>query len=72
MDASQAGNIARFTNHSCEPNCEIQKWAVGAEVTRQGKPRPSRLPHSLTPFLRLEVRIGFFSIKPIKNGEASL
>jgi len=32
MDASQAGNIARFTNHSCESNCEIQKWAVGAEV----------------------------------------
>lgn len=20
--------LARFVNHSCEPNCEIQKWSV--------------------------------------------
>lgn len=21
-------NLGRFVNHSCEPNCEIQKWSV--------------------------------------------
>jgi SET domain-containing protein len=28
IDACHKGNIARFTNHSCEPNCETQKWQV--------------------------------------------
>lgn len=27
------GSIARFINHSCSPNCRIEKWNVG------GKPR---------------------------------
>ena len=22
------GNECRFVNHSCEPNCEMQKWTV--------------------------------------------
>ncbi|KAL0485151.1 Setd2, partial [Acrasis kona] len=25
------GNSARFINHSCEPNCQLQKWIVGRE-----------------------------------------
>ncbi|KAL1987738.1 hypothetical protein VTN96DRAFT_2578 [Rasamsonia emersonii] len=32
IDATR-GSIARFVNHSCEPNCRMEKWTV------QGKPR---------------------------------
>lgn len=32
IDATR-GSIARFVNHSCEPNCRMTKWIVG------GKPR---------------------------------
>ena len=26
LDGGPMGNEARFANHSCEPNCELQKW----------------------------------------------
>lgn len=26
IDSYRMGNEARFVNHSCEPNCEMQKW----------------------------------------------
>jgi histone-lysine N-methyltransferase SETD2 len=26
------GNTARFINHSCDPNCETQKWMVQGEL----------------------------------------
>ena len=32
IDATR-GSIARFVNHSCEPNCKMIKWTVA------GKPR---------------------------------
>lgn len=32
IDATR-GSIARFVNHSCDPNCRMEKWTVG------GKPR---------------------------------
>ena len=32
IDATR-GSIARFVNHSCEPNCRMTKWTVS------GKPR---------------------------------
>jgi len=28
LDARNKGSLARFINHSCEPNCELQKWTV--------------------------------------------
>ena len=33
IGAGCKSNLARFINHSCSPNCEIQKWRV------RGKPR---------------------------------
>ena len=32
IDPTYVGNIARFINHSCDPNCETQKWNVLGEV----------------------------------------
>lgn len=28
LDARERGNPSRFINHSCDPNCELQKWNV--------------------------------------------
>lgn len=28
IDGYRVGNEGRFVNHSCEPNCQMQKWAV--------------------------------------------
>lgn len=35
IDASRKGNLSRFINHSCDPNCVTQKWLVNNE-TRVG------------------------------------
>ena len=35
IDAGPSGNLARFMNHSCQPNCETQKWVVNGS-TRVG------------------------------------
>ena len=32
VDPTSKGNFARFINHSCEPNCETQKWHVSGEI----------------------------------------
>jgi hypothetical protein len=31
LDASQMGSAARFANHSCSPNCSLQRWTVKNE-----------------------------------------
>lgn len=28
LDARQRGGVARYINHSCEPNCVVQRWKV--------------------------------------------
>ncbi|KAG6468119.1 hypothetical protein ZIOFF_072687 [Zingiber officinale] len=33
IDATHKGSLARFINHSCQPNCEIRKWNVLGEVS---------------------------------------
>ncbi|XP_067838945.1 histone-lysine N-methyltransferase NSD2 isoform X1 [Heptranchias perlo] len=35
IDAGPKGNYCRFMNHSCQPNCETQKWTVNGD-TRVG------------------------------------
>jgi len=32
IDATRKGNISRYFNHSCDPNCETQKWIVEDEL----------------------------------------
>ena len=32
IDAVRRGGLGRFINHSCEPNCETQKWVVMGEL----------------------------------------
>jgi hypothetical protein len=32
IDATCKGNLSRFLNHSCSPNCETQKWIVGGRI----------------------------------------
>lgn len=32
IDPTTSGNIARFINHSCDPNCQTIKWQVLDEV----------------------------------------
>uniref|UniRef100_A0AAF5Q0R0 [histone H3]-lysine(36) N-trimethyltransferase n=1 Tax=Wuchereria bancrofti TaxID=6293 RepID=A0AAF5Q0R0_WUCBA len=32
IDATAKGNVSRFINHSCDPNCESQKWTVNRQL----------------------------------------
>ena len=32
IDPTYSGNIARFINHSCDPNCVTRKWTVMKET----------------------------------------
>lgn len=32
LDASSKGNMSRFINHSCEPNCCIEKWIIKGRI----------------------------------------
>ena len=32
IDPTYSGNIARFINHSCDPNCQTRKWTILNEI----------------------------------------
>ncbi|KAL9270977.1 Histone-lysine N-methyltransferase ASHR3-like protein [Drosera capensis] len=32
IDATYKGNASRFLNHSCDPNCKLEKWQVEGEI----------------------------------------
>lgn len=32
IDPTFSGNVARFINHSCDPNCQTRKWTILNEV----------------------------------------
>ncbi|KAF9109112.1 histone methyltransferase set2 [Mortierella sp. AM989] len=32
IDATKRGCLARFINHSCSPNCHLEKWVVGSKL----------------------------------------
>lgn len=56
IDAGPKGNEARFMNHSCQPNCETQKWTVSGD-TRVGLFALIDIPAGTGPRLQLAHRL---------------
>ncbi|KAI3624345.1 hypothetical protein CBS14141_002773 [Malassezia furfur] len=53
LDAGLRGNKIRFVNHSCEPNCKMEKWLVSG----------SEQDHTA------EFQLGLFALRDIEAGE---
>lgn len=64
VDAEPAGNLARFINHSCDPNCETRKITVDGN-TRIGiftKKSIKAVSLLFFTFLRTEIDIKYFAV----------
>ncbi|PWN50139.1 SET domain-containing protein, partial [Violaceomyces palustris] len=53
LDGGRKGNVTRFANHSCNPNCYIEKWLVCGTDEK----------------LTAEFQIGLFALRDISAGE---
>ncbi len=63
IDATRYGNLLRFTNHSCSPNCEMQKWNVRG-VMRVGLFAIKEIPAGSE--LCFDYQMEMFDKKPVK------
>jgi SET domain-containing protein len=63
IDATRYGNLLRFTNHSCNPNCEMQKWNVRG-VMRVGLFAIKDIPAGAE--LCFDYQMEMFDKKPVK------
>ncbi|MCP9260909.1 hypothetical protein DINM_004311 [Dirofilaria immitis] len=73
------GNVSRFINHSCDPNCESQKYRSAMPklvsfpemrllwILRKGD--RNNMLKCTTWTVDRQLRVGFFAIKPITLGE---
>ena len=55
IDASKNANLGRFLNHSCDPNCETQKWYVSLPHLPKKKKRKKIPPFGSHERLMLEM-----------------
>jgi len=63
IDATRHANLLRFTNHSCNPNCEMQKWNVRG-VMRVGLFAIKDIPAGTE--LCFDYQMEMFDKKPVK------
>jgi len=66
IDATRHANLLRFTNHSCNPNCEMQKWNVRG-VMRVGLFAIKDIPANSE--LCFDYQMEMFDKKPVKASD---
>lgn len=63
IDAGPEGNMARFMNHSCTPNCITQNWTVNGD-TRVGLFALTDIPPATELTFNYQVCMHFLSSQP--------